>query len=48
MQAMRIMRPAPAENFPLEDANEALLDVKNASLNRQAVLRVAESLSRLY
>ena len=34
--------------YPLEDANEALLDVKNASLNGQAVLRITEGLARLY
>ena len=48
MQAMRIMRPAPAENFPLEDASEALLDVKTVALNGRAVLRVGESRSKLY
>ncbi|MRR32157.1 hypothetical protein EG834_17935 [bacterium] len=39
---------ASVTEYPLEDANEALLDVKNASLNGQAVLRVAQSLSQLY
>jgi len=34
--------------YPLDDANEALLDVKNASLDGAAVLRVASSLSRNY
>ncbi len=34
--------------YPLEDANEALLDVKNAALSGQAVLKVGESLSKLY
>ena len=28
--------------YPLEDANEALLDVKTAALNGRAVLRVGE------
>ena len=39
---------ASVTEYPLEDANEALLDVKNASLDGQAVLRVAQSLSKLY
>jgi len=39
---------ASVTEYPLEDANEALLDVKNASLDGEAVLRVAASLTRLY
>lgn len=39
---------ASVTEYPLEDTNEALLDVKNAALNGQAVLRVAQSLSKLY
>ncbi|HWR67161.1 MAG TPA: zinc-dependent alcohol dehydrogenase family protein [Bellilinea sp.] len=39
---------ASVTEYPLEDSNEALLDVKNASVNGQAVLRVAQSLSKLY
>ena len=39
---------ANVTEYPLEDANEALLDIKNASLDGQAVVRVAQSLSKLY
>lgn len=39
---------ASVTEYPLEDANEALLDVKNASLDGQAVLRIGQSLSALY
>ena len=46
--AAEIPLTASVTEYPLEDANEALLDVKNASLNGQAVLRVAQSLSTLY
>lgn len=46
--AAEIPLPASVTEYPLEDANEALLDVKNSSLNGQAVLRVAQSLSKLY
>ena len=46
--AAEIPLTSSVTEYPLEDANEALLDVKNASLNGQAVLRVAQSLSTLY
>ena len=46
--ATEIPLVASVTEYPLEDANEALLDVKNAALNGQAVLRVAQSLSKLY
>jgi len=46
--AAEIPLTASVTEYPLEDANEALLDVKNSSLNGQAVLRVAHSLSQLY
>lgn len=39
---------ANVTEYPLEDANEALLDVKNASLDGQAVLRISQSLSKVY
>lgn len=46
--ALEIPITASVTAYPLEDANEALMDVNNASLDGQAVLKVGESLSKLY
>lgn len=46
--AAEIPLTANVTAYPLEDANEALLDVKNASLDGAAVLQVASSITRLY
>lgn len=46
--AVEIPLTVTTTEYPLEDANEALLDVKTASLNGQAVLKIGESLSKLY
>lgn len=46
--AVEVPITANVTDYPLEDANEALLDVKFANLGGQAVLKVGESLSKLY
>jgi len=46
--AVEIPITANVTEYTLEDANDALLDVKNSSLDGEAVLRVAASLTRLY
>lgn len=46
--AVEVPITAHVTEYPLEDANEALLDVKSANLTGQAVLRVGQSLSKLF